>query len=666
MKLLNRKRFRASHGLALLACLFLWGTAVTATGADIVPVITPDGPMASYSESPVLAAKVAAGELPAVRERLPDLPPVEQAFEAVGKYGGTLRHVEALYTNFGSITRYMNEGLIDVSVPTGTHRYPNLAERVEVSDDLTTYTIYLRKGVKWSDGEEFTAADVMFKWEDIRLYSPDPDATPLSVAPSDFIIGGELAEFTMLDDYTIVVKFAAPFANYHKNIGWNYLDPEPAHYLKQFHPKYNEELGDPTEAWQDFNTVHRAGTNTERPTLGPWIPETVKEGELMVMVRNPYYWKVDEAGQQLPYTDELRVTYVKDKEVEKLQLAAGEYDWHAMGPPVDAVLFQQQANGNYRLVKPPGWHNHWVFIKRKLAWITNALENPQNENDDKLAALLLNNDFLQALQLGIDNEQLMRAYATPELYDFRAKLVGRPRLDPDKPIGQSADPRVQAMWDHLEQWTRYDLAEANQMLDDLGLAVGDDGFRQYADGGRIELNIGIFSDSGARGEVVTVQCQNWERDLKIKTFCLQKTWSEGVRPWFIGSEIPMSESGSGHWFWGTDALYLHALYQYEIRDWLETVGKDGVAPPEPYREGLLELKRLADASAQSIDPEERMELAIQATELVVLNNLDGTELTFGGASSFHYVHNRIRNNPVGYNAWGIRRWLRMEQWWIDE
>ena len=61
-----------------------------------------------------------------------------------------------------------------------------------------------------------------------------------------------------------------------------------------------------------------------------------------------------------------------------------------------------------------------------------------------------------------------------------------------------------------------------------------------------------------------------------------------------------------------------------------------------------------------------MELAIQATELVVLNNLDGTELTFGGAGDFHYAHNRIRNNAVGYNAWGIRRWLRMEQWWIDE
>ena len=58
-----------------------------------------------------------------------------------------------------------------------------------------------------------------------------------------------------------------------------------------------------------------------------------------------------------------------------------------------------------------------------------------------------------------------------------------------------------------------------------------------------------------------------------------------MQPWWLGSELPMIESDSGHWFWGTDALYLHALYQYEVRDWLETAGKDGVAPPEPYARG---------------------------------------------------------------------------------
>ena len=75
---------------------------------------------------------------------------------------------------------------------------------------------------------------------------------------------------------------------------------------------------------------------------------------------------------------------------------------------------------------------------------------------------------------GIDDrrvDQVLGENIVEILDDIADVLVGRPRLDPDKPIGQSADPRVQAMWDHLEQWTRYDLAEANQILDDLGLAV---------------------------------------------------------------------------------------------------------------------------------------------------------------------------------------------------
>ena len=79
----------------------------------------------------MLAAKIAAGALPPVEERLPDLPPEEQAFEAIGKYGGTLRHIEALYTSFGCITRYMNEGLMAVCGAWGTHRYWDLAESIE-------------------------------------------------------------------------------------------------------------------------------------------------------------------------------------------------------------------------------------------------------------------------------------------------------------------------------------------------------------------------------------------------------------------------------------------------------------------------------------------------------------------------------------------------------
>ena len=101
----------------------------TATG-DVLSVITPDKPMASYQEAPELAEM----DLPPVSERLPDLPPIVQPHEQIGKYGGTMRRIEMYYTNFGSTTRFMREGLFAISAPTGEHLYPNLAESLDVSD----------------------------------------------------------------------------------------------------------------------------------------------------------------------------------------------------------------------------------------------------------------------------------------------------------------------------------------------------------------------------------------------------------------------------------------------------------------------------------------------------------------------------------------------------
>ena len=99
-------------------------------------------------------------------ERLPDVPPNVPPPDRVGKYGGTLRHFEAAYTTFGSITRYMDEALLARSAPHGKHLYGNAAQSLEVSDDLTTFIIRMRPGLKWSDGQELTSEDVLFHLND--------------------------------------------------------------------------------------------------------------------------------------------------------------------------------------------------------------------------------------------------------------------------------------------------------------------------------------------------------------------------------------------------------------------------------------------------------------------------------------------------------------------
>jgi ABC-type transport system substrate-binding protein len=109
--------------------------------------------------------------------------------EGIGKYGGTLRRIERSYQNFRQVTRYMNEHLFAISPPSGTHLYPNLALSVDISDDYTTYKIILRKGVKWSDGAEFTTEDIRYAWEDVVRYSPDPKITPDSLTPGSLKFG---------------------------------------------------------------------------------------------------------------------------------------------------------------------------------------------------------------------------------------------------------------------------------------------------------------------------------------------------------------------------------------------------------------------------------------------------------------------------------------------
>ena len=160
-----------------------------------------------YSEAPMLAERVAAGELPPVDERLPEEPLVVYPEESIGQYGGTLRIGTISANLFGG-----DIGRVGPTVPTllriskdGRGAVPNVLKDWEMSDDFKTLTMYFRKGMKWSDGAPLTADDWMFRWEDMML---NPDLTP--VLGQWFRVGGEPMKVTKVDDYTVQIEFAAP------------------------------------------------------------------------------------------------------------------------------------------------------------------------------------------------------------------------------------------------------------------------------------------------------------------------------------------------------------------------------------------------------------------------------------------------------------------------
>ena len=133
----------------------------------------------------------------------------------------------------------------------------------------------------------------------------------------------------------------------------------PAHYLKQFLPKYSSVEAANAKAkaagyenWVQFLHFKKDWSlNTELPTLGPWKTVRPINTPVWLLERNPYYYGVDTAGNQLPYIDRVQLTLGEDLEVINLRAMAGEYDLQERHIDLGKlpVLLDNQKKGNYQV-----------------------------------------------------------------------------------------------------------------------------------------------------------------------------------------------------------------------------------------------------------------------------------------------------------------------------
>ncbi|MBN1813596.1 MAG: hypothetical protein JXA14_17285, partial [Anaerolineae bacterium] len=301
----------------------------------------------TFGEAPALADMVAAGTLPPVEERLPDLEDlmVIKPLHEIGQYGGTWRRVFTGPADHENGNRINSSDKILHFDYTGSKVMPALAKDWDVSDDGKTITIYLRKGAKWSDGMPLTADDFLFWFEDI--YS-NPELVPTPFA--EMQINGKPGVMKKIDDFTVAFEFPEPYSYFvyqlagstgigagfatrgaFQNFGGGYC---PAHYLKQFLPKYSSEdevnatakdLG--FDNWVSLiKNKYSWAHNPEVPTMTPWKTVSPLNTPTWSMERNPYFWAVDTEGNQLPYIDEIVMTLAENTEVANLRAIAGEYD----------------------------------------------------------------------------------------------------------------------------------------------------------------------------------------------------------------------------------------------------------------------------------------------------------------------------------------------------
>ena len=301
--------------MALIVCLLLLSGLTFAGGEKETPAETkttaaPAAKTGGYSEAPMLAELVRASKLPPVDQRLPKEPVVVKPVSEIGQYGGTYRRVATRATDNRLNDRMGYEPIIRRARDAKTI-IPGIAKSWEILDGGKAFVFYLREGMKWSDGQPFSADDFVFYYEDVLL---NKDLNPSF--PSRLTVAGSAVKVEKLSDYVVKYSFVKPYGLFTEFMafrgGWVYA---PKHYLKQFHPKYakKNELDAKVKAaeyefwYQLYGNRAEIRLNKDCPTIRAWKLMTETNVTRQMAERNPFYWKVDPEGNQLPYID--RVTY---------------------------------------------------------------------------------------------------------------------------------------------------------------------------------------------------------------------------------------------------------------------------------------------------------------------------------------------------------------------
>lgn len=424
------------HLFALGGAGLLLGVSLVAAQAQIVPPTTPPEPpkfdaqgtpnfvgiadvyeykaLPAYHEPDFVKAFVDAGKLPPVAERLPKEPMVFKAAnmpDGIGVYGDVMRHVIGGRPEGWNYMAGQSQGWggIDIGTMECLTRtgplfeikaeelapMPNLAKSWEWSEDGHKLTMHLIEGAKWSDGVPFSSDDIMFYWEDNIV---DPNVSPLNgSSPETFGVGTTLEA---LDANTIVWTFKDAFPKqYIYQMAYGTFCPGPAHIFKPLHPKYSSNTYD-----QYKNAIKPEYMNI--PVMGAWVPVEYRPDDIVVMRRNPYYWKVDENGNQLPYLNEVhyRLSTWSDRDV---QAVAGTGDFSNL----------EQAEGYVEALKrsaDPTAPARLQFGARTIGYTLypNLSGNGWGEPDARGQAvreLNRNDDFRKAISYALDRQRLGEA-----------------------------------------------------------------------------------------------------------------------------------------------------------------------------------------------------------------------------------------------------------------
>ena len=308
------------------------------------------------------------------------------------------------------------------------------------------------------------------------------------------------------------VYLPAPYGLFIQQLANANYEPEiaPAHYARQFHPAYNDNVDQLVAesgytSWVELFQQRVGGptgsnfapwVNPELPVLHAWQVETPYDGSSsqVVAVRNPYYWKVDTAENQLPYLDRVVFPIIGDTEVLKLMVMNGQIDFTYRPQNLTVadrpLFFDNMEQGNYR----------FIDLSPDVS-ATQAIHLNLTTQDPQRHELFNNKDFRIALSHAIDRQ---------EIIDIVYLSQGEPYQVAPRPESQFFDEAF------AYQYTEFDPDLANQMLDDIGLtARNGDGIRTFPDGSPISIQVDVRTENTPQIDGLEL-IRNYWQDIGIE------------------------------------------------------------------------------------------------------------------------------------------------------
>jgi peptide/nickel transport system substrate-binding protein len=527
-----------------------------------------------------------------------------------GKHGGALHSLVGRSRDTRLLVVYGYARL--VGYDRNLELAPDILESFEVQEGRI-FTLRLRKGHRWSDGHPFTAEDFRYYWEDVANNKELSPAGP----PRDLLVDGEPPKFEMLSDTVLRYTWHKPNPHFlPRQAGASPLFIyRPAHYLKPLHKKYSEKVrkaeADGT-AKRRWSAVHNRADNLyesdnpDLPTLQPWMNTTRPPADRFVAVRNPYFHRVDERGQQLPYIDRF-VLAVADPKLIPAKTGAGEADLQARDVHFNNYTFLKQGekqNGYRTLLWRPGKGSHFALFPNL------------NTKDPVWRQLLRDVRFRRALSLGID-----RSLVNQVLY-FGLAIESNNTVLPQSPLFREA---------YRDRWARYDRKAAIQLLEEIGLKKGRDGVRRLPDGRPLEIIVETAGESTEHSDVLELIRETW-REVGIKVFT-KPSQREAWRNRIYSGETVMSVWGgieNGLATPDTSPDELAPMSQTQLQwpkfgQYFETGGKSGEPVDMPE---VKELQRLYEVWMSATSRREREQawhamLALHAEQQFTIGVVSG-------------------------------------------